>query len=24
VELSRGRLLAVQHIEGAIGDREFG
>jgi len=24
VELSRGRLLAVQHIEGAIADREFG
>ena len=24
VELSRGRLLAVQHIEGAIGDRELG
>jgi putative endonuclease len=24
VELSRGRLLAVEHIEGAIADREFG
>jgi putative endonuclease len=24
VELSRGRLLAVQHIEGAIADRELG
>jgi putative endonuclease len=23
VELSRGRLLAVQHIEGAVADREF-
>ena len=23
VELSRGRLLAVRHIEGAIADREF-
>ena len=24
VELSRGRLMAVQHIEGAIADRELG
>jgi putative endonuclease len=24
VELARGRLLAVQHIEGAIADRELG
>ena len=24
IELSRGRLLAVQHIEGAIADRELG
>jgi len=24
VELSRGRLLAVQHIEGAIADRDLG